>query len=218
MQFCSVIILPALLFCIFASSHHPQNPQSKKAELLRLPESLLYRVMTLLFTSRVPEVMTHRVCTTCRIHPYHATSPLQVVSLAIVDLVERYHNFFQFNDPSCTRLLQLVLGQGGARHPDYIVRSRACSMFSGLAKPLKQSLIQSLEPLAQSLQELLSQDLITFKDKCNLYGTIGVLIEPSQNQTDSQSHHHLSVVLQPLAEFLSTATREPQEQKAPQVC
>eukprot|EP01061_Rhynchopus_euleeides_P021935 TRINITY_DN35799_c0_g1_i1.p1 TRINITY_DN35799_c0_g1~~TRINITY_DN35799_c0_g1_i1.p1 ORF type:complete len:1032 (+),score=418.97 TRINITY_DN35799_c0_g1_i1:259-3354(+) len=173
---------------------------TEKSALLKQRDTLLFKVISELFHSRVAEVVTH-----------------QVVSYAMIDVVERFYHFFQHDEASRRRLLELILGHSGARHSEYRVRSRACTMFSGLVKTLKQALLLLIDPIAHSLRELLSQDTISVSDKCNLYDALGVLIAPTQGSNDAQSHQYLCVVQQPLAQFLAASTQQPSQDKALQV-
>ncbi|KAJ9472474.1 Exportin-T [Diplonema papillatum] len=130
----------------------------------------------------------------------------QALSLAFLDVVERFYQYFSQYPDSIPLLLQFTLGNTGAYHPHPRVRAKACAIFSSLARVLKPQLLGSVQLITASVEGLLESSL-EMNDKCALYETLGILIAP-QGSDFPQAAQYLKLLSQPLLNGLNASLQQ----------
>ncbi|CAK0782799.1 hypothetical protein CVIRNUC_005994 [Coccomyxa viridis] len=83
----------------------------------------------------------------------------RLVSLAIMETFVRYNRVLQHSQHCLPSVLQTFLGDKGIGHPDKAVGTRACYLFSRLAKSLRQNLRPLLSDILVRLQPHLAHIL-----------------------------------------------------------
>ena len=143
--------------------------------------------------------------------------------MAYLDVIERYYQYFCNFSEARPVLLQQVLGQSGASHPNTKVRAKACVTFSALAKSMRHLFVDMTELITTSIQKLLEQTTDSAV-KCALYETLGILIAPRNAENPehhSQANHqlarYLQVVISPLHDHMQMAINNPHDSLAVQV-
>eukprot|EP01064_Diplonema_japonicum_P024539 TRINITY_DN3512_c0_g1_i1.p1 TRINITY_DN3512_c0_g1~~TRINITY_DN3512_c0_g1_i1.p1 ORF type:complete len:1009 (+),score=266.86 TRINITY_DN3512_c0_g1_i1:119-3145(+) len=160
---------------------------TSKGALFKQTDNIFCKTMTDLFDSSIASQHTH-----------------QAVSLAFLEVVERYYQYFIQYPEKRPQLLQLTLGPSGVANPHPKVKAKACATFSQLAKSAKQLMTDSVDVIMANVERLLASSGLELNDKCALFETLGVLI--SQNEAKlPESQKYLKVMSSPLLANLTTA-------------